>query len=130
MSETEILGRGKTSSSISNGAVKLLHEYTGRGPTKARTTINGDSVMILLGDALTKGERKLVETGDQDAVLRMRHSYQEAMREDLIAMVERHVDRKVIAFMSSNHVQPDLGAEIFVLEPLPGAEEEQIVDQA
>jgi uncharacterized protein YbcI len=110
--------------------VKLLHEYTGRGPTKARTTINGDSVMILLGDALTKGERKLVETGDHEAVLRMRHSYQEAMRADLIAMVERHMERKVIAFMSTNHVEPDLGAEIFVFEPVPGSEEEQIVDHA
>jgi uncharacterized protein YbcI len=39
---------------ISRGAVQLLREYTGRGPTKARTTINHDSVMIVLGDTLTR----------------------------------------------------------------------------
>src|SRR5438132_12910403 len=97
---------GSTSAAISNGAVRLLQEYTGRGPTKARTSINRDSVMILLGDTLTKGERRLAEIGDGAVVLQMRHRFQEAMREDLIAMVEEHMERKVVAFMSTNHIDP------------------------
>jgi uncharacterized protein YbcI len=109
--------RGNISSAISNGAVRLLREYTGRGPTKARTTIGSDSVMILFGDTLTKGERKLAEIGDSAAVLQMRHRYQVAMGSDLVAMVEGHVGRKVVAFMSANHIDPDMGAEVFVLEP-------------
>jgi uncharacterized protein YbcI len=122
MSETEHLGRGRTSSAISNGVVQIMHEYTGRGPTKARTTINGDSVLIVLGDTLSKGEKTLAEKGDGAVVLDMRHSYQQAMSQELIAMVEKHVDRKVIAFMSTNHIDPDLAAEVFVLEPLPASE--------
>ena len=102
---------------ISNASVQLMHDYTGRGPTKARTTINSDSVMILMGDILTKGERRLVERGKSDRVLQLRHDFQETMREDLIAAVETHIDRKVIAFMSANHVDPDMAAEIFVLAP-------------
>ncbi len=39
------------------------------------------------------------------------------MRDDLIALVERQLDRKVIAFMSQNHIAPDLAVEVFVLEP-------------
>jgi hypothetical protein len=39
------------------------------------------------------------------------------MREDLISAVERLTERKVIAFMSENHIDPDMAAEIFVLEP-------------
>ena len=39
------------------------------------------------------------------------------MREDLVAVVERQLDRKVIAFMSQNHIDPDLAVEVFVLEP-------------
>jgi hypothetical protein len=31
--------------------------------------------------------------------------------------VEKLTDRKVIAFMSDNHIDPDLGIESFVLEP-------------
>lgn len=47
---------------ISTAAVQLLHEYTGRGPTKAKTLINDDVVTLLLADTLTKGERNSVTT--------------------------------------------------------------------
>jgi uncharacterized protein YbcI len=102
---------------ISTGAVQLLHEYTGRGPTKAKTMINDDVVTVLLADTLTKGERTLVEKGRRDRVLQLRHEYQLTMREELVGLVERQLERKVIAFMSQNHIDPDLAAEIFVLEP-------------
>jgi len=105
------------SSEISRSAVQLLREYTGRGPTKARTTINTDSVMIVLGDTLTKGEQKLAENGKADKVLAVRHDFQMVMRDELVAIVERTLDRKVIAFMSDNHLDPDLAVEVFVLEP-------------
>jgi uncharacterized protein YbcI len=106
---------------ISTSAVQLMHEFTGRGPTKAKTTIDENLVTVLLGDTLTKGERKLVENGSSDRVLELRHDYQLAMREDLVAIVERQVDRKVIAFMSQNHIDPDLAVEVFVLEPVEAA---------
>jgi uncharacterized protein YbcI len=102
---------------ISTAAVQLLHEYTGRGPTKAKTMINDNVVAVLLADTLTKGERKLVENGHADRVLELRHDYQRVMRDDLVALVETQLDRKVIAFMSQNHIDPDLGVELFVLEP-------------
>jgi uncharacterized protein YbcI len=102
---------------ISTAAVQLLHEYTGRGPTKAKTLINGDVVTVLLADTLTKGERRLVDSGRSDRVLQLRHDYQQTMREDLIAIVESQLERKVIAFMSQNHIDPDLAVEVFVLEP-------------
>jgi uncharacterized protein YbcI len=106
---------------ISTAAVQLLREYTGRGPTKARTLINDDVVTILLADTLTKGERKLVEGGHGDRVLQVRHDFQNVMRDELVAIVEDSLERKVIAFMSQNHIDPDLAAELFVLEPAQGA---------
>jgi uncharacterized protein YbcI len=109
--------RGVTAAAISNGAVQLLSEYTGRGPTRAHTVVSRDTVAIVLRDTLTKGERKLVEAGRADEVLRTRHAFQDVMREDLVALVEKHVQRKVIAFMSDNHIDPDVGVEFFVLEP-------------
>jgi uncharacterized protein YbcI len=106
---------------ISTATVQLLHEYTGRGPTKAKTLINDDVVTVLLADSLTKGERKLVENGHFDRVIELRHDYQLVMRDELVAIVERQLDRKVIAFMSQNHVDPDLAVEVFVLEPAEAA---------
>jgi len=102
---------------ISDAAVRLMSEYTGRGPTRSRTTIDRDSVMIMLGDTLTRGERKLVEAGKQERVLGLRHDFQLAMRDDLIAAVEAATKRKVGAFMSQNHIDPDLAVEVFALEP-------------
>jgi uncharacterized protein YbcI len=39
------------------------------------------------------------------------------MRDELVALVEEQLGRKVIAFMSQNHIDPDLAVEVFVLEP-------------
>jgi uncharacterized protein YbcI len=101
---------------ISTAAVQLMRDYTGRGPTKAKTLINGDVVTVMLADALTTGERKLVESGQPDRVLALRHDYQLLMRDELVAIVERNLERKVIAFMSQNHIDPDLAVEVFVLD--------------
>ena len=106
---------------ISTATVQLVRDYTGRGPTKAKTMINDDVVTVLLADTLTTGERKLVEIGSSDRVIRLRHDFQLAMRDDLVAIVERQLERKVIAFMSQNHIDPDLAVEVFVLEPLAAA---------
>jgi uncharacterized protein YbcI len=105
------------SAKIATSVVQVLHEHTGRGPTKAKTTINEDVVTVLLADTLTNGERNLVEHGRANRVIRLRHDYQLVMRDDLVEIVERELDREVIAFMSQNHIDPDLAVEVFVLEP-------------
>jgi uncharacterized protein YbcI len=102
---------------ISDAAVRLLSEYTGRGPTRSRTTIDRDTVVIMLGDTLTRGERTLVEAGKQERVLALRHDFQMTMRDDLVEAVEGATTRKVVAFMSQNHIDPDLAVEVFALEP-------------
>jgi len=109
--------RGSTASAISNSVVRLVREYTGRGPTKARTEISQDVVTVMLADTLTKAERSLAADGKANLVLNQRQEFQNTMREDLIAAVEMILERKVIAFMSDNHIDPDLVAEVFVLEP-------------
>ena len=103
--------------SISNAIVKLLAESTGRGPTKARTTIDRDLVVVLVANALSKGERFLADNGGEDQVLEMRAAFQSAMADDAREAIERITGRKVIAFMSANHLDPDVAAEVFVLEP-------------
>jgi uncharacterized protein YbcI len=103
---------------ISTATVQLLHEFTGRGPVKAKTIINQDLVSVVLADTLTQGERTLVEAGRSDRVLELRSDYQLVMRDRLIEIVERQLERKVVAFMSQNHIDPDIAVETFVLEPV------------
>jgi uncharacterized protein YbcI len=101
---------------LSNAVVGVLREYTGRGPTKARTTIRDNVVLVMLEQTLTKGEHVLVDKGRGDRVLMLRREYQEAMREESSARVAELTGRNVIAMMSANHLNPDLGAEIYVLD--------------
>jgi uncharacterized protein YbcI len=126
VSSTEIDGspRGEQSAAIANLVVKLTSEYTGRGPTKARTHISDDLITVILRDTLTKGERTLVREGKEETVRRTRFAFQQTMREELVAGIEAISGRKVLAFMSANHLDPDVAAEIFVLDgnlAAPGA---------
>jgi uncharacterized protein YbcI len=113
---------GTVAADISRGAVQLLREYTGRGPTKARTIISKDTVAIVLADTLTKGERSLVAMGEGEHVLHTRRHLQRVMRNDLVGLVEKLSGRNVEAFFSDNHIDPDYGVEFFLLEPLPSVE--------
>jgi uncharacterized protein YbcI len=107
---------GELNAAISNAVVALLSEYTGRGPTKAQTTIRNNMVVVLLHDTLTKGERALVGKGREEKVLELRSEFQSAMREEAVAVIGRLTGRNVTAFMSANHIDPDLAAEMFVLD--------------
>jgi uncharacterized protein YbcI len=108
---------GSKSAAISNLTVRLLSQYTGRGPTKARTFFNEDMVTVLLRDTLTRGELSLVENDHGDLVLATRKTFQDVMGADLTAGVQQILQRKVIAFLSSNHIEPDIAVETFILAP-------------
>src|SRR3954452_20277929 len=104
---------GRIAAAISTAVVHVFSEHTGRGPTRARTTIDGETVVVILQDSMTKAERSLVQAGKDDEVLQLRRSFQDTMRGDLVAVVERLTRSSVRAFMSANHIAPDAAAEIF-----------------
>src|ERR1700694_1789364 len=108
---------GVLAAAISNGVVGLLHTYTGRGPVRARTTVDENLVVCVLGATLTKAEQQLVENGKEKVVLRGRRAIQDTLEDEAITLVEELTDRDVVAFMSNNHIDPDLAVEIFVLAP-------------
>ena len=97
--------------------MRTISDYTGRGPTKARTYINDNVVTVVLHDTLTKGERSLVADDLHQLVLTMRKAFQGTMRHELIAGVEKILGRTVTAFMSDNHIDPDVAVEVFLLAP-------------
>jgi uncharacterized protein YbcI len=108
---------GSLMQDISNAVVKLTREYTGRGPTKARTHVSRDLVTVVMRDTLTKAEQTLVANGEAPLVMELRQRFQQTMSEDLIAAVEGLTGRTVLAFVSGNHIEPDMAIETFVLEP-------------
>jgi uncharacterized protein YbcI len=109
---------GQLAAAISNAVVKALARTTGRGPTKAKTTLGDNGVFVVLQDSLTVGERTLTDAGQGQAVLDLRRRWQSVMEADVSREIEELMGRKVVGFMSDNHIDPDLAVEVFVLEPL------------
>ena len=122
MSEERLRG-GPLAAAISRAVVSRTAAVSGRGPGRARTTVGRDAVFVVVEDALTVAERELIRIGDQETVLRVRHGLQQAMHDDLDADIEALTGRKVVAFMSTNHVEPDLGVEVFILAPSEGPQD-------
>ena len=110
---------GELAAEISTIVVRALARTTGRGPTKAKTTLGANGVFVVLQDSLTHGEQTLADAGQGEAVLDLRRRWQGVMQAEVSREIEEATGRKVIGFMSDNHIDPDLAVEVFVLEPLP-----------
>jgi uncharacterized protein YbcI len=117
---------GHLAAAISNAVVQALSRTTGRGPTQAKTTLGDNGVFVVLQDTLTVGEQTLTDAGHGRAVLDLRRRWQDVMQADVSQTIEQITGRKVIGFMSDNHIDPDLAVEVFVLEPLPKKEEAHV----
>ena len=112
---------------ISRGAVAIAKEHIGRGPTKVRVTIANDIVTILYEESLTPAERRLVADGDPEFVRLMRRRFQDAIRPELVALVERVLGRSARTFLSDHDVVHDIGVEIILLDSAPDSADESSV---
>jgi uncharacterized protein YbcI len=108
---------GEVRTAISEGIVRLLKEFYGTGPTRAKTYVAEDLVVCVLRGGFTKAEQTLLEGGRGQAVLSQRVEFQEVMRDRFIAVVEQATGRRVIGFMAGSQQDPDMLCEVFVLAP-------------
>jgi uncharacterized protein YbcI len=117
VTETEGTGQGQLQAEITSLVVRLFAEYTGRGPTRARTTIHDDVIVCWTQDSMTKAEKRLVARGETELVESVRRKFQRTMRNDLVAGVEVLTDRTVATFLSDHDPLTDNAVEVFILGP-------------
>ncbi len=115
---------------ISTSMVRLMSRYTGRGPTKARTSLNSNFVLVVLEDTLTKAERNLVAAGEVESVRRQRRTFQQLMRDEAVAAVEGITGRHVRVFLSDMSPEAGVSAELFLLDPVEESGEAIVADDA
>jgi uncharacterized protein YbcI len=108
---------GSLLATISNELVKLHAKCYGRGPTKARTLIVEDVVVCSLREPFTRAERTLLEMGRRDEVHGMRSAFQYELRDEFNAVIEGLTGRRVTAFVSDVHFDPDMAVLVFFLGP-------------
>ena len=107
---------GELAGTISTTFVQLFKEYSDRGPTKCRTYIEDDLVIVMLRGGYSRLENTLFEDGKWLDVRNMRHIFQDTMEGRLTEAIERLTGREVAAFMSASHQEPDIQIEAFVLD--------------
>jgi len=107
---------GPLAADISNAVVRLIREHFGKGPNQAKTVVHDDVVVTVLGGGFTHAEKTLYKAGRADVVDAGRRAMQDVFEREMRAEVERLTGRRVEAFLSANHHDPDASVEIFLLD--------------
>ena len=101
---------------VTNGIVRLFREYYGRGPTKAKSYILDDRILVcVLEDTMTRVEKTLADNGHGGKVREVRLTFQEAMAHEFKQTVREGLGREVLSYHSQLTLDPDVGFEFFVL---------------
>jgi uncharacterized protein YbcI len=107
---------GELNAAITSALVGIHTDYLGRGPGRASTFHHGHVLVTLMHDVLTPAEKSLTRTRHTDAVEQIRHLFHGAMEADFREAVERLTGRRVLACIGGNHLEPDIAAEVFILD--------------
>ncbi len=113
---------GKLLAAISTAIVGMLRDHYGRGPMKAKTYALDDIIVVVMrGSGFTPLEQTIMDSGEPERVVAMREEFQRVMAERYKSVIEDLTNRKVLAFLSQAHVDPDITMEIFFVDtPLDG----------
>lgn len=104
---------------ISNEIVHLHSEFYGRGPSKAKTYIQDDLVVVVLEETFTPSERTLIDRGEGESIHDIRRRFQRVMGDQFKEIVEQATGRPVRAFMSETSLEEDVAVEVFILGESP-----------
>ena len=110
-----VAAQGEMLAAISNAMVQAKKRSYGKGPTKARTYVNDDVVLVVMEGGLTPNEETLLDAGHEALVREYRLRFQEAVASTLKADVARLLGRPVLSYHSQIVFRPTRVFEIFVL---------------
>jgi uncharacterized protein YbcI len=115
MGERDRSSLGEMRATISNEIVRLQAEYYGKGPTRAKTYIVEDLVVVVLEESFTRAEKTLAQRGEREAIEHIRRRFQQQMADEFTSVVEQATGRKVRVFLSETNIDQDVSVETFLL---------------
>lgn len=116
IAEPERLSGGELNAAVTREVVRIHTASLGRGPRKSFSFHNGNVIVTVLHEVMSRAERTLAVGGEGEAVLSMRRRFQSSMEEQLRESVEELTGREVVALMSDNHLDPDMAMQVFILD--------------
>jgi uncharacterized protein YbcI len=115
MGERDRSSLGEMRATIANEIVRLQAEYYGKGPTRAKTYIVEDLVVVVLEESFTRAEKTLAQRGEREAIEHIRRRFQQQMADEFTSVVEQATARKVRVFLSETNIEQDVSVETFLL---------------
>ena len=106
---------GEVRARIANEFVRLHRAYYGKGPTRARTYLVDDLVVVVLQETFTTAEQTLIDRGESGSIQHIRRRFQQAMADQFKSVVEQATGRRVRSFMSETDIDQDISVEVFLL---------------
>jgi uncharacterized protein YbcI len=106
----QLLGR------VSRELVHALKLSYGKGPTKAKSYLCDDVLLVVMEGGLLPAETTMVDHGRDDLVREFRQQFENELAETFIGLVEAITGRKVLNYQSQIMFEPDMIFELFVLD--------------
>ncbi|HEX6455828.1 MAG TPA: DUF2294 domain-containing protein [Solirubrobacterales bacterium] len=103
-------------SAISREMVKAMKTYYGRGPTKAKSYLMDDLLIIVMRGGITEAEQTLLDAGEADAVRAFRQRFENIMAERLVGTIEQLTERRVLTYQSQVLFDPPTVVEVFLFD--------------
>ncbi len=101
---------------ISNEMVRAQKEFFGRGPTKAKSYMLDDMLIIVMRGGMTTAEKTMLEFGHEDQVREFRQLFENEMTERLTTKMEEITGRSIVNYQSQVMFDPDVLVEMFVFD--------------
>jgi len=86
-------------------------------------------VCVLREVGFTPLEKTIMDSGEPKRIVAMREDFQRLMASRYKELIEELTGRKVLAFLSQAHVEPDITLEMFFIDrPLDGFAGVELID--
>ncbi len=109
-------GGGEMLSRLSDEMVRAQKKYFGKGPTRAKSYMLDDLLIIVMRGGFTTAEKTMLDFHQEDQVRHFRQTFENEMTERLTDMVEDITGRKVLGYQSQVLFEPDVVVELFVFD--------------
>lgn len=93
--------------------VRAQKEFFGRGPTKAKSYLLDDFLLVVMRGGFLPVERTMLEAGKEDIVRQYRQDFQDAMTGRLVDKIEGLTGRKILTYQAQVMFDPDMVFELF-----------------
>ena len=125
MTSTALPTRGQLERTLSQRVQAFYRIHLGHQPSRVQCHIADGKVIIVLEDAITKPERLLLESGQEELAEKVHSDLDKALHPQLSALIEEIVGVKVVDVLSDATFDTGRSGTIAVLEEAPQLREAQ-----